>query len=379
MRSTLGRLGEIRVPGLVEGLHPPAPFLSLAESVKLLVASLKQHKGSTTLLTGAGVSVDSGIRAYRGKDGTYTIRKHRPIFYGEFINDEKMRRRYWARSYLGYPPVRKAESNPTHYAMAALQKMGYVSSIITQNVDGLHHRAYDDNLSAYLSPPSIQQPASTAAATTAPLPTLDPPILELHGTLRHAHCLSCHAPTGRDAFQDRLSALNPAWHEFQQQVELGKREEKLNPDGDIELGPGVRYEEFKVPACDHCGGPMKPRVIFFGESLEPLTRRHSEHLIHHSSQLVCAGTSLATFSAYRLVRQLKIDQRGTVGLVNVGESRADPIVDWRIGWEGGVGDVFPLAVRELLQDETRPQVREQVEKMLTLGKVKRVSQGPATA
>jgi NAD-dependent deacetylase sirtuin 4 len=79
------------------------------------------------------------------------------------------------------------------------------------------------------------------------------------------------------------------------------------------------------------------------------------------------------------VRQLKIDQRGTVGLVNVGESRADPIVDWRIGWEGGVGDVFPLAVRELLQEETRPQVREQVEKMLTLGKVKRVSQGPATA
>lgn len=110
-----------------------------------------------------------------------------------------------------------------------------------------------------------------------------------------------------------------------------------------------------------------------------MTRRHSEHLIHHSSQLVCAGTSLATFSAYRLVRQLKIDQRGTVGLVNVGESRADPIVDWRIGWEGGVGDVFPLAVRELLQEETRPQVREQVEKMLTLGKVKRVSQGPATA
>lgn len=87
---------------------------------------------------------------------------------------------------------------------------------------------------------------------------LDPPILELHGTLRHAHCLSCHAPTGRDAFQDRLSELNPAWHEFQRDVAAGKREEKLNPDGDIELGPGVRYEDFKVPACDHCGGPMKP-------------------------------------------------------------------------------------------------------------------------
>ncbi|GAA5993397.1 hypothetical protein JCM10908_002645 [Rhodotorula pacifica] len=374
MQSTLRRLGEIRVPGLVEGLHPPAPFMSLADSVDLLVDFLRKGQGKTILLTGAGVSVDSGIRAYRGKDGTYTIRKHRPIFYGEFINDESMRRRYWARSYLGYPPVRRAESNPTHYAMAALQKMGYISSIITQNVDGLHHRAYDDNLSAYLSPPSLKPPDDPSA----PLPSLDPPILELHGTLRHAHCLSCHAPTGRDAFQDRLSQLNPAWHEFQKDVEQGKREEKLNPDGDIELGPGVKYEDFKVPACDHCGGPMKPRVIFFGESLEPLTRRHSEHLVQSSSQLLCAGTSLATFSAYRLVRQLK-EQGGPVGLVNVGESRADPIVDWRIGWEGGAGDVFPLAVKELVKSERRKEVRDEVEKMLKQGKIKRVTKGPATA
>lgn len=109
-------------------------------------------------------------------------------------------------------------------------------------------------MTAYLSPPSVKPPDTP----TAPLPKLDPPILELHGTLRHAHCLSCHAPTGRDAFQDRLSELNPAWHEFQRDVEAGKREEKLNPDGDIELGPGVKYEDFVVPACDHCGGPMKP-------------------------------------------------------------------------------------------------------------------------
>ncbi|BGP56230.1 hypothetical protein JCM8202_005767 [Rhodotorula sphaerocarpa] len=374
MRPNLSKLGEIRVPGLVEGLHPPAPFLSLKDSVRLLVDFLRSGQGKTTLLTGAGVSVDSGIRAYRGKDGTYTIRKHRPIFYGEFINDEHMRRRYWARSYLGYPPVRIAESNPTHYAMAALQKMGYVSSIITQNVDGLHHRAFDDDLKAYLSPPSVKPPDTP----TAPLPVLDPPILELHGTLRHAHCLSCHAPTGRDAFQDRLSELNPAWHEFQRDVAAGKREEKLNPDGDIELGPGVRYEDFKVPACDHCGGPMKPRVIFFGESLEPLTRRHSEHLVRTSSQLLCAGTSLATFSAYRLVRQVK-EQGGAVGLVNVGESRADPIVDWRIGWEGGAGDVFPLAVKELVREEKRKEVRDEVEAMMRQGKIKKVSPGPAAS
>jgi len=134
-------LEKIRVPGLVEGAFPPAPHLSLPDSIQLVTQFLKKGKGKTTIMTGAGVSVDSGIRAYRGPEGTYTIRKHRPIFYGEFIAEEKHRRRYWARSYLGYPPVRIAESNPTHYAMAALMKMGYVSSVITQNVDGLHQYA----------------------------------------------------------------------------------------------------------------------------------------------------------------------------------------------------------------------------------------------
>ncbi|GAA5931086.1 hypothetical protein JCM3775_000797 [Rhodotorula graminis] len=373
MRSGMPKLGEIRVPGLISGAHPPAPFMPLVKSVELLVDFLRNGHGRTTLLTGAGISVDSGIRAYRGPGGSYTIRKHRPIFYGEFINDEKMRQRYWARSYLGYPPVRRAESNPTHYAMAALQKMGYISTLITQNVDGLHHRAYAEDLSAYLAPAPIK-PKETP---DAPLPTLDPSILELHGTLRHAHCLSCHTPTGRDAFQDRLSELNPAWHEFQREVESGTREHKLNPDGDIELGQGVDYADFKVPACGECGGPMKPRVIFFGESLEPLTRRLSEHLVSTSSQLLVAGSSLATFSAFRLVRQAK-EQGSPVGLINIGESRGDPLVDWRVGWEGGAGDVFPLVVRELLRDEKQPQVKAEVERMLTLGTVKKVLPGPPT-
>ena len=119
------------------------------------------------------------------------------------------------------------------------------------------------------------------------------------------------------------------------------------------------------------------RVIFFGESLEPLTRRLSEHLVSTSSQLLVAGSSLATFSAFRLVRQAK-EQGSPVGLVNIGESRGDPLVDWRVGWEGGAGDVFPLVVRELLRDEKRAQVKAEVERMLTLGTVKKVLPGPPT-
>ncbi|GAA6017976.1 hypothetical protein JCM10207_002728 [Rhodosporidiobolus poonsookiae] len=372
MRHTLHALGEIRVPGLIANLHPPAPKMSLDGSIEAVVSFLKKGKGKTTILTGAGVSVDSGIRAYRGPGGTYTIRKHRPIFYGEFIEDVAMRQRYWARSFLGYPPVRRAESNPTHYALAALQKMGYAKDLITQNVDGLHHRAYADDLSVYLSPPSIKP----AEDPSAPLPVLDPAILELHGTLRHAHCLSCHAPTGRDAFQDRLSELNPAWWEYQRDIESGKREEKLNPDGDIELGPGVSYDDFSVPDCDHCGGPMKPRVIFFGESLEPLIRRQAEHFVSTSQQLLAIGTTLATFSAFRLVRQMK-EQGGRVGLINLGESRGDGLADLRVGWEGGAGDVMPAVVKELLRDEDRREVKDEVERMLRVGKVKRVKPGQA--
>ncbi|GAA5936626.1 uncharacterized protein JCM15063_001942 [Sporobolomyces koalae] len=360
-------LEKIRVPGLVEGAFPPAPHLSLPDSIKLVTDFLRAGNGKTCIMTGAGVSVDSGIRAYRGPQGTYTIRKHRPIFYGEFIAEEKHRRRYWARSYLGYPPVRVAESNPTHYAMAALMKMGYVSSIITQNVDGLHHKSHSSNLTTYLSPPTVAPPT----APDAPLPPLDPPILELHGTLRHAHCLSCHTPTGRDAFQDRLSRLNPAWQEYSDSVQTGQREEKLNPDGDIELGPNVKYEDFRVPACDHCGGPMKPRVTFFGESLEPVVRRQSEKLVNEAEQLLVVGSSLATFSAYRLVRQAK-EEGKQVGLVNVGETRGDPLVDWRVGWEGGAGPVFTGAIQELVEQERRKPIRDEVERLMKSGKIKKL-------
>lgn len=123
---------------------------------------------------------------------------------------------------------------------------------LESQVDGLHHKAVDTNLSTYLSPQT--KPPSNIL----PPPVPDPPILELHGTLRHAHCLSCDAPVGRDAFQDRLSELNPEWAGYLDEVMRGERQEKLNPDGDVELGEGVRYEEFVVPECQRCGGPMKP-------------------------------------------------------------------------------------------------------------------------
>ena len=186
-------------------------------------------------------------------DDSDTTKIHRPIFYGEFIASEAMRRRYWARSYLGFPAVRVAEPNPTHYAIAALQKLGVVQALISQNVDGLHHKAVDSSFETYLNSPSA--PTSPAASSK---PT-DPPILELHGTLRHAHCLKCDTIVGRDKFQDQLSELNPLWSQYADSVSDGSRESRLNPDGDVELGGGVKYEDFVVPNCENCGGSsMKP-------------------------------------------------------------------------------------------------------------------------
>ncbi|KAI5475656.1 NAD-dependent deacetylase sirtuin 4 [Pseudohyphozyma bogoriensis] len=350
----------VRIPGLSPTAYPPPPYRSLANSQALLTKFLREGNNKTLVITGAGVSVDSGIRAYRGKNGSYVVNKdHRPIFYGEFVASEAHRRRYWARSFLGYSPVRVAEPNHIHTAIAALQKLGLVNGLITQNVDGLHHKAIDPTLSTYHS------------LSSGTIPEGDTPILELHGTLRHAHCLSCGTPVQRDAFQDKLAALNPKWEKYTAEVAHGK-EEKLNPDGDIDLGPGVNYNEFNVPPCESCGGDMKPKVTFFGESLEPAVKDQSMDWVSRSSQILVVGSSLATFSAFRLVRQKK-EEGGLVGLINVGESRGDPLMDWRLGWEGGAGEILPDVVRGLVEQDGREEVRRVCEDLMSRGKIRTLS------
>ncbi|SCZ89217.1 BZ3500_MvSof-1268-A1-R1_Chr9g10333 [Microbotryum saponariae] len=397
MRRSLASHLPIRIPSLTGTPHPPAPHMELTDSTRLLIDFLKRRRGKTVVLTGAGVSTDSGIRAYRGLNGSYTTnKKHRPIFYHEFIEEESKRRRYWGQSWTGPeitseefdPDLRPfAEPNPTHYALAALQKLGHVSHLITQNVDGLHHKAYDNDLTTYLAPPPIAPPTTATASspsgsTTEPKPLpFEPDILELHGTLRHAHCLSCQTPIGRDAFQDRLSALNPAWAEYSHNLESGKTKPILNPDGDVELGKGVRYEDFNVPACDHCGEyMMKPKVTFFGESLLPHVRDLATSWIESSTQLLVIGSSLATYSAFRLIRLSKdLDHR--VGLINVGESRGDGLVDFRIGWEGGAVEVLPPVVKRLLEDgpEVEEVLKTEVEEMMRRGRIKRIGNGGTAA
>ncbi|KAG0139681.1 hypothetical protein CROQUDRAFT_666143 [Cronartium quercuum f. sp. fusiforme G11] len=269
-------------------------------------------------ITGAGISVDSGIRAYRGENGSYSINKnHRPIFYHEFEKSETFRKRYWARSYLGYPTVRIAEPNIGHYALATLMKMGYVKQIITQNVDRLHHRALDD-----------------------PEPFLGyHHILELHGTLRHVHCLDCGELLDRNLIQEELSNFNPDWADYSDTLAILGQEIKTNPDGDVDLIDKL-YESFRLPTCPNClCGTLKPSVIFFGEGLNKETKSKSEEIINQASSLIVIGSSLTTYSAFRLLKLFKDRSINLpLGLVNLGRCRGDSNVDWKL--EVGISDLL---------------------------------------
>lgn len=302
---------------------PPSPFLQGIDV---------GNNAQTVILTGAGISVASGLSDYRGENGTYVRNKsHRPTYYHEFITRHEARKRYWARSFVGWPGLQKAKPNSTHRAVAELGKKGYVSSVITQNVDSFHLQAHPD------------------LAT-----------IELHGFLRGVVCINCHNLMPREDFQRSLTRLNPAWADYLSEIiesgaldtdnleEQRRRGLKLNPDGDVDL-PHTPYSQFRYPACPRClenppsvdggrsqaivetetdgawsslstAGILKPAVIMFGESTSPATRSAAEEAIDDAGRLLIMGTSLATYSAYRLVD--RAHKRGmTIGIINVGGVR----------------------------------------------------------
>ncbi|KAL1716312.1 DHS-like NAD/FAD-binding domain-containing protein [Schizophyllum commune] len=267
--------------------------------------------GDVTVITGAGISVDSGIRAYRGHDGRYMNPNYKPIFYHELVDPTPVghlfRQRYWLRSYLGYPPVRDALPNTSHYALAALQHSSIVTRLVTQNVDGLHHRA----LARVWGPAQMQER-----------------ILELHGTLHQVRCRRGHL-IDRGTFQDWLSGANPQWKEFADDIERTGQQPRTNPDGDVAIEHlGVSYKDFVIPECPTClqehthNNVHKPEVIFFGESIPEYWKERSIHDVEHASRVMLIGTTLATYSAFRLVKHA-LELKKPVLLLNVGPTRAD--------------------------------------------------------
>ena len=237
------------------------------------------------VLTGAGLSTDSGIPDYRGPGSV----PRRPMTYQEFCSGADARQRYWARVHVGFGKFRGAEPNDGHRALTRLDP----ALLITQNVDGLHESAGQRRLVA------------------------------LHGRISDVICLGCRDQTPRAALEQRLAALNPGWRE--EHADL-----VLRPDGDVEVED---WAGFVVADCERCGGVLKPDVVFFGENV-PKSRVERcyaavDALAETGGALLVAGSSLAVMSGLRFVRRAA--KAGTpVVIVNRGETRGDPFATYRV-------------------------------------------------
>ncbi|KAJ5318911.1 hypothetical protein MYU51_012505 [Penicillium brevicompactum] len=325
---------------LAGAIEAVTSFFTAPPSLNLRGVDVGRHS-QTVLLTGAGISVESGLSDYRGEQGTYRRNKsYRPIYFHEFISRHESRKRYWARSFVGWPGLVKARPNSTHWAIKGLGDKGYISSVVTQNVDSFHSHAH---------------------------PELD--ILELHGYLRSVVCTSCRSQLPRADFQASLERLNPAWSEFlARMVEQGaldtdnpeeqrRKGLKLNPDGDVDLAEAP-YSTFRYPSCPTClenpptledgrkaivevendgawmstsnAGILKPAVVMFGENIDPLVKSAAEEAIDDAGRLLILGSSLATYSAWRLVE--RAFKRGMpIGIINVGGVRNEAMLFGNIG------------------------------------------------
>ncbi|WP_408896894.1 Sir2 family NAD-dependent protein deacetylase [Nocardioides sp. R1-1] len=259
-----------------------------------LAALERCARGPLVVLTGAGISTDSGIPDYRGPGAPARM----PMTYQEFVSGPAAQQRYWARSHLGWSRMRRAEPNAGHRAVAALG----AELVITQNVDGLHE----------------------AAGT--------PALVALHGRIADVVCLACRRTTSRAALQRRLEDANPGWAARHAEV-------AVRPDGDVELEVTA---DFAVPGCTECGGPLKPDVVFFGENV-PKARVERcfaavEALAESGGSLLVAGSSLTVMSGLRFVRRAA--QRGVpVVILNRGPTRGDELASYKV--DAGTGEWLP--------------------------------------
>ncbi|MET0422488.1 MAG: NAD-dependent protein deacetylase [Actinoplanes sp.] len=259
-------------------------------------------EGDVVVLSGAGLSTDSGIPDYRGPSGS--ARRSTPMTYQTFTRDPIARRRYWARSHLGWRTIGEAQPNDGHRAVADLQSSGALTGIITQNVDGLHQ---------------------AAGATD---------VVELHGNLARITCLDCGELTPREVLAGRLDAANPTFDGVAT---------ALNADGDAELAD-EELDGFAVVDCTTCGGLLKPDVVYFGETVPPDRVSRSFATVTAAKTLLVLGSSLTVMSGRRFVlRAVKDGIR--VAVVNRGVTRGEAYASLLI--DAPLGIVLPHLARQL--------------------------------
>lgn len=277
-----------------ESVEPTPPD----EALDRIATSLE--RGPALVLTGAGVSTDSGIPDYRSAGGR--LRTGRPMTYQEFQFDRSASHRYWARGFVGWKTMKAAAPNRTHYALVELEQAELITGVVTQNVDGLHRDAGTETL------------------------------IPLHGDMSHVECLDCGFQEPRPEFDARMVDTNPGYRES-----IQVDQSMVNPDGDIALSD-KQVALFRMPGCLRCGSErLKPDVVYFGESVPKGRRRQADALLESSNSLIVAGSSLAVMSGYRLLLDAARAGKFTA-VINAGPGRGDQKAD--VVWRTGVGTAF---------------------------------------
>lgn len=254
------------------------------------------------VLSGAGCSTGSGIPDYRDESGEW---KHtKPVQIGEFLASEGVRRRYWARSFLGWLRVAAAKPNAAHIALAKLEKLGFVEQLITQNVDNLHRRAGSSQ------------------------------VIDLHGVLENVRCMNCDNTFSREDIQRELEKTNP---------DFAARAAGYAPDGDASIEAGAE-RDFNIPDCAECGGILKPDVVFFGENVPRDRVEACYRALERAEALLVVGSSLMVFSGFRFARQAS-ETGKPLAIVNIGKTRADSLTAHR--YSADCGELLPAIVERL--------------------------------
>lgn len=239
------------------------------------------------VLTGAGCSTESGIPDYRDANGDW--KRPSPVTFQAFMGEDATRRRYWARSLVGWPTMALARPGAAHHALAQLEAAGRVGLLLTQNVDGLHDAAGSRRT------------------------------VDLHGRIDTVRCMGCEARTPRALLQVELRRRNPRWAEL---------EARAAPDGDADL-EGLDFSTFDVPDCPLCGGRLKPDVVFFGESVPRDRVATAFAALEAADAMLVAGSSLMVYSGFRFV-QAAVAAGKPVAMVNLGRSRADDLLTLKV-------------------------------------------------
>lgn len=255
--------------------------------------------GRIAVLTGAGVSTDSGIPDYRGQGAS----KRTPMNINDFLGSERARARYWAGAHVGWKTFSDARPNDGHLALAAMEQAGVIGGVISQNVDGLHRRAGSSH------------------------------VIDLHGSLDRVVCLECSQAYDRSAIEKRLSLQNP-WLDSVADIVLA-------PDGDVNVSD---YERLLVPDCTVCGGILKPDVVFFGEFVPLKVYQAATSIVKRADGLLIAGSSLAVNSGLRLI-EIARKKRIPIIIINRGETKGDKYATAKL--DAGTSEVLTRIAAEL--------------------------------